>query len=67
MGRKRTQLEPPPRQVGMFLDMLLAERGAAANTLEGYARDLADFAAFAKARGHADLDAPGVDAAVIRG
>ena len=51
----------------MFLDMLMAERGAAANTLEGYARDLADFAAFAKAKGHAALDAPDVDASLIRG
>lgn len=67
MGRKRTQLEPPLRQVGMFLEMLTAERGAAANTLEGYARDLADFAAFAKTKGHTALDAPAVDADVIRG
>lgn len=32
-----------------FLEMMSAERGAGANTLAAYARDLEDFAAFAKA------------------
>lgn len=31
-------------QIEAFLEMLVAERGAAANTVEAYARDLADFA-----------------------
>lgn len=48
MGRRRKHQDPPPRTVNLFLDMLMAERGAAANTLESYARDLADFSAFAK-------------------
>ncbi len=36
--------------VAAFLEMLSAERGAAANTLDAYERDLADFAAFVDAR-----------------
>jgi integrase/recombinase XerD len=40
----------PPRQnedklIELFLDMLAAERGASANTLEAYRRDLSDFSA----------------------
>jgi integrase/recombinase XerD len=34
---------PDTRLVDLFLDMLAAERGAAANTLEAYRRDLEDF------------------------
>jgi integrase/recombinase XerD len=34
------------RLVGLFLDMLAAERGAADNTLAAYRRDLEDYAAF---------------------
>ena len=41
------------RHVEAFLEMLAAERGAARNTLAAYAADLANFAAFAAARGHA--------------
>jgi len=50
MGRRRQHLDPPPRHVGLFLEMLMAERGAAANTVESYARDLTDFYVFAKAK-----------------
>lgn len=39
------------QRISLFLDALSAERGAAANTVENYARDLADYAAFAEARG----------------
>jgi len=39
------------RHVEAFLEMLAAERGAARNTVLAYGRDLADFAAFARARG----------------
>jgi integrase/recombinase XerD len=39
------------RHVESFLEMASAERGVSANTLEAYARDLADFAAFLAARG----------------
>jgi integrase/recombinase XerD len=34
------------RLVGLFLDMLAAERGAETNTLAAYRRDLADFASY---------------------
>src|SRR6476619_5953073 len=33
------------RAIDLYLDMLAAERGAAANTLEAYRRDLSDFSA----------------------
>ncbi len=46
------------RHVESFLEMLAAERGAARNTLAAYAADLADFAAFAAARGHRPAAAP---------
>jgi integrase/recombinase XerD len=39
--------------VDAFLEMLTVERGAARNTIGSYTNDLADFAAFAAARGHA--------------
>ncbi len=41
------------RHVESFLEMLAAERGAAANTREAYARDLDDFTGFLEARGRA--------------
>lgn len=63
MGRRATPSIALPRQVEMFLEMLAAERGAADNTLDGYRRDLADFAAFADKQGHAPGDA---DADLIR-
>jgi len=40
-----------------FLDMMAAERGAAANTLESYRRDLEDFAVFLGRRNRAIEDA----------
>lgn len=46
------------RHIESFLEMLAAERGAARNTLAAYAADLADFAAFAAAHGHAPAAAP---------
>ncbi len=39
------------QHVEAFLEMLVAERGAADNTLEAYRRDLADMAGFLKKRG----------------
>ncbi len=39
------------RHVEAFLEMMAAERGAAANTLDAYRRDLADFAGFLAGRG----------------
>jgi len=41
------------RHLEAFLEMLLAERAAAANTVQAYRRDLADFAAFLGRRGAA--------------
>ena len=39
------------RHIEAFLEMLVAERGAARNTFTAYAADLADFAGFAAGRG----------------
>ncbi|HXW28269.1 MAG TPA: site-specific integrase, partial [Xanthobacteraceae bacterium] len=39
------------RLIELFLDMLAAERGASANTLAAYRRDLADFSAAVAGRG----------------
>jgi integrase/recombinase XerD len=39
------------RHLESFLEMMAAERNAATNTREAYARDLADFAAFLRRRG----------------
>ena len=41
------------RLIDLYLDMLAAERGAAANTLEAYRRDLGDFSADLGAQGGA--------------
>jgi integrase/recombinase XerD len=41
------------RHIEAYLEMLVAERGAARNTLLAYRRDLDDFAAFAAKRGQA--------------
>jgi integrase/recombinase XerD len=41
----------PDRLVALYLDMLAAERGAAANTLEAYRRDLQDYLAHLAATG----------------
>lgn len=39
-----------PRLIGRFLEMMSAERGAAANSIAAYRRDLEDYAAFLAAR-----------------
>jgi integrase/recombinase XerD len=41
-------MSPRTGLIEAFLEMMSAERGAGANTLAAYTRDLADFAAFAK-------------------
>jgi integrase/recombinase XerD len=62
MGRRKIE-QTVSRTVEMFLDMLAAERGAAANTLDSYRRDLAGFAHFTRARGR---DPENADTAMIR-
>ncbi|CEJ10928.1 Tyrosine recombinase XerD [bacterium YEK0313] len=42
-----------PREIDLFLDMMAAERGAAANTLSAYRRDLDDYAEFLAGEGAA--------------
>jgi integrase/recombinase XerD len=49
------------RLLELFLDMLAAERGAAANTLEAYRRDLDDFAAHLRAARRSVATARGDD------
>lgn len=44
--------------VSAFLEMMSAERGAAANTIEAYRRDLADYAAFVSAQKQTLLTCP---------
>ncbi len=39
--------------LALFLDMLMAERGATANTIEAYTRDISDFLAFLASKGAA--------------
>lgn len=44
--------------VSAFLEMMSAERGAAANTIEAYRRDLSDYSGFVAGRGQTLLDCP---------
>jgi integrase/recombinase XerD len=55
------------RQLDAFLDMLAAERGAAANTLDAYRRDLADYIAFltSKGRDPGDVTTEGMRAYLV--
>lgn len=47
MGRgKRPAEDECPSALALFLDMLMAERGAAAHTIEAYTRDLSEFLGF---------------------
>src|ERR1700731_4635569 len=45
IGRRRAMTRNIPRLIEAFLEMIAAERGATKNTLDAYARDLADYAA----------------------
>lgn len=55
------------RRIATFLDAQAAELGASENTLSAYARDLADFADWSAAQGHAllDLTRPEIEAYLI--
>ncbi|WIY52504.1 site-specific tyrosine recombinase XerD [Devosia sp. YIM 151766] len=44
--------------IGTFLEMMSAERGAAANTIEAYRRDLAGYAGFVAGKKQSLLDCP---------
>jgi integrase/recombinase XerD len=44
--------------ISSFLEMMSAERGAAANTIEAYRRDLTHYAAFLASKGQTLLNAP---------
>jgi integrase/recombinase XerD len=52
------------RLADLFLDMLAAERGAARNTLDAYARDLADYLGYLAEVGRS---APAAEPATVRG
>ncbi len=52
------------RLTALFLDMLAAEQGAGANTLDAYRRDLTDFSDFLS---HAGADFTGADTEILRG
>jgi integrase/recombinase XerD len=50
-------------ELALFLDMLMAERGATANTIQAYTRDISDFLAFLASKG---ANAQGADADHVR-
>ncbi|MFV3074677.1 site-specific tyrosine recombinase XerD [Niveispirillum fermenti] len=60
-GRPRKPAPPPPPWVDAFLDMMVAERAASANTREAYHRDLADVATFLAQQGRPALDRAATD------
>lgn len=60
----RLKEAPLSRHIEAFLEMMAAERGAAANTLAAYGHDLRDFAAYARRCGIAPEAA---DGAAVRG
>ena len=57
-------MSPDAGRIGAFLEVLAAERGAAANTLAAYERDLADFAGWLAGR---DKGLDDADRAAIEG
>lgn len=58
---ERGQAAARPVLVERFLDMLSAERGASANTLDAYSRDLAHFGSFVRGKGRTLEKATTVD------
>ena len=63
MSARQTPRHAHPPQIEAFLEMLLAERGAARNTVEAYGRDLDDYTAFLARAGETPVSA---DAQSIR-
>lgn len=63
MSARQTPRHAHPPQIEAFLEMLLAERGAARNTIEAYGRDLDDYTAFLARAGETPVSA---DAQSIR-
>ncbi len=62
VGRPARRAEAPAsRRVEAFLEMMVAERGAAPNTLDSYRRDLNDFAGFLAGRRRLPEDADAAD------
>lgn len=55
--RKSPSKPTDAKLTGLFLDMLAAEQGASANTLDAYRRDLTDFSEFLTGVGHNFADA----------
>lgn len=67
MSKRPPAKDGHARTLGAFLEMMVAERGAATNTIDAYGRDLGDFAAFmAKRRSVADAAITGDVAAYLR-
>jgi integrase/recombinase XerD len=58
--RGEDRVRPTPTIIEQFLEMLSAERGASANTIDAYSRDLSHFASFVHRRDRA-LDAATTD------
>lgn len=54
--RKSPSKPTDAKLTGLFLDMLAAEQGAGANTLDAYRRDLTDFSEFLTRVGHTFAD-----------
>ncbi len=51
MAAKRSSRDKGRSELALFLDMLTAERGAAAHTIEAYTRDLSEFLAYLSGKG----------------
>ena len=57
MGAKGSTRGSDTSELALFLDMLSAERGAAAHTIEAYTRDLSEFLAYLAVKGKHATDA----------
>ena len=57
MGAKGSTRGSDSSELALFLDMLSAERGAAAHTIEAYTRDLSEFLAYLAVKGKHATDA----------